>query len=273
MGRRRKRNLNDDDDDDDDDRIEREYELKRQKQLLLFDTSTSNSGTRTRNERNNDNNHEDKKCTTSNTAKKDEQKLPSSSSSSTTTTLKNCSSTSNDKIEKSRLKKQKKRQLQKLKQQQKLEQQQQIQNDISKQNEEIQNSKKKKQSEKKILNDIIQEKVKSNTFKFITTHRGVQYCDIIVGKGPIIQDRKKVHVKYVLRANKHKTGKILDSSSNFSFRVGKGEVIPGWDIGLLRMRQGGVRYLIVPPGAGYGNRNIGAGPGGLLYFEITLLSC
>ena len=55
--------------------------------------------------------------------------------------------------------------------------------------------------------------------------------------------------------------------------MGKGEVIPGWEIGLLRMRQGGTRHLIVPPGAGYGNRNIGAGSGALLYFEITLLSC
>lgn len=81
-----------------------------------------------------------------------------------------------------------------------------------------------------------------------------------------------MRVSYKLHA-KNKTGKVIDSSSNFGFCMGKGEVISGWEIGLLRMRQGGTRHLIVPPAAGYGNQNIGAGSGGLLYFEITLLSC
>lgn len=108
--------------------------------------------------------------------------------------------------------------------------------------------------------------------KFITTHKGVKYRDILVGKGPVIEDRKKVTVKYVLRS-KSKQGKILDSGSNFSFKMGKGEVIPGWEIGLLRMKQGGIRHIIVPPAAGYGNRDIGGGKGVDLYFEVTLLKC
>jgi FKBP-type peptidyl-prolyl cis-trans isomerase len=107
---------------------------------------------------------------------------------------------------------------------------------------------------------------------FIQTHKGVKYCDIQVGHGPIIQDRKKVRVKYTLRAN-NKNGKILDSSGNFSFKMGKGEVISGWEIGLLRMRQGGVRHIIVPPKAGYGSKDIGGGSGADLYFEVTLLQC
>jgi FKBP-type peptidyl-prolyl cis-trans isomerase len=57
--------------------------------------------------------------------------------------------------------------------------------------------------------------------KFITTHKGVKYCDVLVGKGPVIEDRKKVTVKYILRS-KSKQGKVLDSGSNFSFKMGKG---------------------------------------------------
>jgi FKBP-type peptidyl-prolyl cis-trans isomerase len=108
--------------------------------------------------------------------------------------------------------------------------------------------------------------------KFITTHKGVKYCDVLVGKGPVIEDRKKVTVKYILRS-KSKQGKVLDSGSNFSFKMGKGEVIPGWEIGLLRMKQGGIRHIIVPPAAGYGNKDIGGGKGVDLYFEVTLLKC
>jgi len=105
-----------------------------------------------------------------------------------------------------------------------------------------------------------------------TCRLGVRFADVVEGRGPKVQDRKRVHVKYVLRA-KPRTGKILDSSSDFSFRLGKGEVIRGWDIGLIGMRQGGVRHLVVPPGAGYGSKNIGAGSGADLFFEVTLLSC
>lgn len=108
--------------------------------------------------------------------------------------------------------------------------------------------------------------------RFSDMRKGVKYLDIIVGNGPHVRDRKKVRVKYTLRS-KSKAGKVLDSSDNFGFRLGKGEVIEGWDIGLEGMRQGGLRHLVIPPEAGYGRKDIGAGPGADLYFEITLLSC
>lgn len=94
----------------------------------------------------------------------------------------------------------------------------------------------------------------------------------MVGKGPVVQDRKKVRVAYMLRA-KHRYGKILDSSQDFGFRLGRGEVIDGWDIGVQGMRRGGKRHLIVPSQAGYGNQNIGAGKGGILFFELTVIAC
>ena len=78
-------------------------------------------------------------------------------------------------------------------------------------------------------------------------------------------------MSYLLRARSHTTGKLLDSSGNFGFRLGKGEVIEGWDIGVAGMRVGGTRRLIVPREAGYGNKDVGAGRGADLYFEIELL--
>lgn len=63
-------------------------------------------------------------------------------------------------------------------------------------------------------------------------------------------DRKRVIVSYTLRANDQQ-GEILDSAKSFSFRLGRGEVVQGWDIGLAGMKGGGERVLIVPPAAGY----------------------
>jgi FKBP-type peptidyl-prolyl cis-trans isomerase len=112
----------------------------------------------------------------------------------------------------------------------------------------------------------------SGNQSFTTIRKGVQYQDILVGNGPLVQDRKKVRVAYTLRA-KNRYGKVLDTSEDFGFRLGRGEVIDGWDIGVLGMKQGGKRYLIIPPQAGYGNQNIGGGPGATLFFEVTVLSC
>jgi len=121
--------------------------------------------------------------------------------------------------------------------------------------------------------------------QIVSGKNGVQYQDITIGKGPIIQDRKKMRVSYVLRAAKPTTkttnqqqsipgyghGKILDSSSSFAFRLGRGEVISGWDIGMQGMRRGGRRYLIVPPQAGYGSKDVGGGVGVDLFFDVSVL--
>lgn len=178
--------------------------------------------------------------------------------------------TDDEAIKRQRLRKKRKKELQKQKKNLAAAKQKQEESIVREEKREQLALQQQRRDEKKHMKEM--EKEQLMNFQFVTTHRGVQYCDIVVGNGPTVQDRKKVRVKYTLRA-KNKTGKVLDSSSNFGFRMGKGEVIPGWEIGLLRMRQGGTRHLIVPPAAGYGNRNIGAGPGALLYFEITLLSC
>jgi len=131
---------------------------------------------------------------------------------------------------------------------------------------------KNRKSEKEVTARQKKQLVGSGVLHWKTRQQGVRFADLVVGKGPVVQDRKKVHVKYTLRA-KPRTGKVLDSSNRFSFRLGKGEVVRGWDIGLVGMRQGGVRHLVVPPGAGYGSKNVGAGSGADLFFEVTMLSC
>jgi FKBP-type peptidyl-prolyl cis-trans isomerase len=111
---------------------------------------------------------------------------------------------------------------------------------------------------------------------FTTLERGVQFKDVRIGNGPLLKVRELAQVKYKLTAiSKQFSGTTieLERSKDFKFRLGRGEVIQGWDIGMVGMRQGGTRKLIIPPKAGYGSQDIGAGPGAILNFEITLLSC
>jgi FKBP-type peptidyl-prolyl cis-trans isomerase len=175
----------------------------------------------------------------------------------------NGTSTEEDKIEKLRLKKQHRKELKKGKAQKRKEQQQ----ETEKTRVEEEEQKKKTQQEKAAA----KKKIENPQQKLVQCRKGVQYQDVVVGKGPVVKDRKKVHVKYVLRA-KTRYGKIIDSNDDFGFRLGRGEVIEGWDIGLEGMRSGGRRYLIVPPQAGYGDKNIGGGPGVMLFFDVSLLS-
>eukprot|EP00986_Skeletonema_menzelii_P005359 scaffold1924_cov140-Skeletonema_menzelii.AAC.23 len=103
-----------------------------------------------------------------------------------------------------------------------------------------------------------------------TLEMGVKCKDVVIGKGQIVENNSLLTVMYKLKSGK---GILIDSSKKFIFRVGKGNVIRGWDIGVLGMAVGGVRKLIVPPKVGYQGQDIGAGPGALLYFDITVLAC
>ena len=77
------------------------------------------------------------------------------------------------------------------------------------------------------------------------------------GSGPEAEMGDRLEVKYV---GKLENGKVFDSSEkrghDFSFRLGKREVIPAWDAGLVGMRKGGKRKLTVPPHLAYGARGI-----------------
>ena len=84
---------------------------------------------------------------------------------------------------------------------------------------------------------------------------------------------KKVAMKYI---GKLPSGKIFDQtkgSATFTFRLGVGEVIKGWDVGVEGMREGDKRTLIIPSAMGYGKKGIkGVIPGGsALHFDVELV--
>ena len=99
---------------------------------------------------------------------------------------------------------------------------------------------------------------------------GIKYKDLQVGKGEVLEDRKRIRVSYVGKRD-DENGKVFDRSSDFSFKFGKGEVIKGWDLGLRGVRKGGTRLLKVPPKAGYGTRDLGWGGNAHLWFKVTVL--
>lgn len=169
-----------------------------------------------------------------------------------------------ERIEKLRLKKLRRKE----QKQAKVQQREEAEETQRKEVEEAQTRRVKEQEKAKL------ERNKTTAIKneFLPLRLGVKYQDVTVGKGPVVQDRSKIRVAYKLRA-KDRYGKVLDASENFGFRLGRGEVIQGWDIGVQGMRQGGKRYLVIPPAAGYGQKNIGAGPGATLFFEVSVLSC
>lgn len=99
--------------------------------------------------------------------------------------------------------------------------------------------------------------------------------DLIVGTGDTATDGKKVSVHYTLwlASNDKRLESSHDKNKPKTFRLGAGQVLKGWDLGINGMRVGGKRRLLVPPQLGYG----GAGapptiPGGAtLIFDIELL--
>lgn len=102
---------------------------------------------------------------------------------------------------------------------------------------------------------------------------GIVVEDMKPGHGKEVRRGKSVEVLYVGRFD-DKNGKIFDRTKGkpFTFRLGVGEVIKGWDIGIVGMKQGGKRRIHVPPHAGYGKKASGKIPGNSrLCFDVTVV--
>jgi FKBP-type peptidyl-prolyl cis-trans isomerase len=116
--------------------------------------------------------------------------------------------------------------------------------------------------------------------KTVTTDSGLKYIDTKVGDGATAKAGDKVVVHYTgwLTTDGGATkGKKFDSSVDrnepFSFPLGAGRVIKGWDEGVAGMKVGGKRTLIIPSELGYGKRGAGEDipPGATLLFDVELL--
>lgn len=113
-----------------------------------------------------------------------------------------------------------------------------------------------------------------NSEEIITTPSGLQYIDIKEGNGESPRQGKTVIVHYT---GTLENGKKFDSSKDrnqpFSFKIGVGQVIKGWDEGVMSMKVGGQRKLVIPPELGYGARGAGGviPPNATLIFDVELL--
>ncbi|HEY9738536.1 MAG TPA: FKBP-type peptidyl-prolyl cis-trans isomerase [Trichocoleus sp.] len=108
-----------------------------------------------------------------------------------------------------------------------------------------------------------------------TTESGLQYVDIVEGTGAMPQPGQRVTVHYTgTLENGTKFDSSRDRGRPFSFNIGVGQVIKGWDEGVGTMRVGGQRKLIIPPELGYGARGAGGviPPNATLIFDVELLS-
>lgn len=108
----------------------------------------------------------------------------------------------------------------------------------------------------------------------ITTKSGLQMQDLVVGTGEEAQKKKMVTVNY---RGTLEDGTLFDQSYGrepFTFKLGAGQVIKGWDEGVQGMKVGGKRRLIVPAKLGYGKEGTPGGPippNATLIFEVELL--
>lgn len=101
---------------------------------------------------------------------------------------------------------------------------------------------------------------------------GVTIDDRKLGSGRTAKNGDKVSMRYI---GKLTNGKVFDSNKKgtpFSFKIGKGEVIKGWDIGIAGMSVGGERRLTIPPHLAYGSRSMPEIPANsTLIFDVKLL--
>jgi len=123
------------------------------------------------------------------------------------------------------------------------------------------------------------DKEKDNEIKVERTERQLAYSELLIedietGTGSAVKTGDKVTVHYT---GMLEDGTVFDSSYDkgrtFTFTVGQGRVIPGWEIGIEGMKKEGKRRLVIPPELGYGESGVrGMIPASaVIIFEIELI--
>ena len=108
----------------------------------------------------------------------------------------------------------------------------------------------------------------------IVTASGLKYIDIVEGTGATPKTGQTVSVHYTgTLENGTKFDSSVDRGQPYSFRLGTGAVIKGWDEGLASMKVGGKRKLIIPPTLGYGatGNPPDIPPNSILLFDVELV--
>jgi FKBP-type peptidyl-prolyl cis-trans isomerase FkpA len=112
-----------------------------------------------------------------------------------------------------------------------------------------------------------------NLSQMTRTASGLYYQDVTVGDGTAATSGRGVLVLYRgWLSNGTLFDERQDPDDPIGFTLGIGEVIRGWDEGLVGMREGGTRKLVIPPALAYGDQRNGPIPANsVLVFEVTLL--
>jgi peptidylprolyl isomerase len=114
-----------------------------------------------------------------------------------------------------------------------------------------------------------------NGSDYTVTTSGLKYYDLKVGDGAAVTAGQQVTVTYTgWLTDGTKFDSSIDRAQPFTFALGAGNVIPGWDEGVSTMKIGGKRQLVIPPVLAYGEQGAGGviPPNATLIFEVELLS-
>ncbi|KIM40205.1 hypothetical protein M413DRAFT_446370 [Hebeloma cylindrosporum] len=143
--------------------------------------------------------------------------------------------------------------------------------DVTEEGKEKKDKKKKNAEEKKVKPEDA-EKKETKVPAEKTIAGGIVIEDAKIGTGPQAKKGNTVRMRYV---GKLTNGKVFDKNTSgkpFTFHLGKGEVIKGWDEGIVGMQVGGERRLTIPPKMAYGSKKMSDIPANsTLVFEVKLV--